>query len=58
MAPAFDGWGLTPPISNHTLRGSDFFEPLAWTARGITLTRGRSRDSGRAAGAPFQVAQL
>jgi hypothetical protein len=32
--PTFDGWDLRPLISNHTLRGSGSFEPLARVARG------------------------
>jgi hypothetical protein len=55
VVPTFEGWDLRPPISNHTLRGSNFFEPLARAARGVTLTRGGTvplngcgRGSGRA----------
>jgi hypothetical protein len=39
MAPTLDEWGLRPLVSNHTLRGSDFFEHLARAAREVTLTR-------------------
>jgi hypothetical protein len=37
VAPTFDEWDLTPLINNRTLRGSDFFEHLAWAARGLPL---------------------
>jgi hypothetical protein len=62
--PTFDGWDLRPLISNHTLRGSGSFEPLARVARGgggypySVRNRAIKWLWSCTAGAPFQAALL